>query len=82
MSQNVANEKPTVMRLRLTKGKISTNDAENAFVMGSYFEKVYRNHQPVDWSELKGPLQKTSMLEPDTLISWEEVKQEVKKLSN
>ena len=75
-------EKPTEMRLRLTNGELVTNDAKNAFVMEPQIEKVYRNHRPVEWSALQGLLQKTSMLELDTLIPWEEVKQAVKKLSN
>ena len=37
-------EKPAVMRLRLTNRELSTNNAENAFVMGPHLEKVYRNH--------------------------------------
>ena len=75
-------KKPTVMRLRLTNKELATNDAEIASVMGPHLEKVYRNHRPVDWSELQGLLQRTSMLKLDTLISWEEVKQAVTKLSN
>ena len=50
--------------------------------MGTHPEKAYRNHQPVDWSALQGLLQRNSMLELDTLISQEEVKQSVTKLSN
>ena len=50
--------------------------------MGPHLEKVYRNHQPVHWSALQGLLQRTSMLKLDSIISWEEVKQEVTKLSN
>ena len=75
-------KKPTVMRLRLTNGELATKDAKNAFVMRTHLEKVYRNHQPVDWSAPQGLLQQTSMLELNTLISWEEVKQAVTKLSN
>ena len=75
-------EKPTVMRLRLTNGELAANDAENASVMGPHIEKVYRNQRPVDWSALQGLLQRTSMLKPDNLISWEEVKLAVSKSSN
>ena len=70
------------MRLRLTNRELATNDAKNAAVMGLHLEKVYRNHQPVNWSALQGLLQQTSMLKLDTLISWEEVEQAVTKLSN
>ena len=65
----IHHEKPTVMRLRLTNGELATNDAKNASVMGPHLEKVYRNHQPVDWSALQGLLQQTSMLKLDTIIS-------------
>ena len=75
-------EKPTVTRLRLTNIKLATNDAKNASVMGPHLEKVYRNSRPVEWSELQEILQLTSMLEINTLISWEELKQAVTKLSN
>ena len=51
-------------------------------VIGPHLEKVYRNHRPFDWSALQGLLQRTSMLKPDNLISWEEVKLAVTKLSN
>ena len=78
----IHHEKPTVMRLRLTNFELATNDAENASVMGSHLEKVYRNQRPVDWLALQGLLQRTSMLKPDNLISWEEVKLAVTKLSN
>ena len=37
-------KKSTVMRLRLTNIELATNDAENASVMGTHLEKVYRNH--------------------------------------
>ena len=50
--------------------------------MGTHLEKVYRNHRPVDWSELQGLIQRASMLEINTIISWEELKQSVTKLSN
>ena len=64
-------KKPTVMRLRLTNGELATNDAKNASVMGPHLENVYRNHRPVDWSELQGLIQRASMLEINTIISWE-----------
>ena len=70
------------MRIRLTNSKLATNYAKNASVMGTHLEKVYINHQLVDWSALKGILQRTSMLKLGTLISWKEIKQSVTKLSN
>ena len=50
--------------------------------MRPHLEKVYRNSRPVEWSELQEILQLTSMLEINTLISWEELKQAVTNLSN
>ena len=75
-------EKPTVMRLKLTNGKLATTDAENMSVMVPQLKKVYRNHQPVDWSVLYELPQQHLMLELDTPISWKELKQAIKKISN
>ena len=75
-------EEPTVMGLRLTNSELATTDAENAPVMGPHLEKVYRNHRPVDWTVLNEVPQLHLMLEIDTLISWEELKQTITKLSN
>ena len=75
-------KKPTVMQLKLTNGEMATTDAENASVMGPHLEKVYRNHRPVDLIVLSKLPQQHIMPELDTLISWEELKHAITKLSN
>ena len=75
-------EKLTVIQLKLTNGELVTTDAEKTSVMGPHLEKVYRNHQPVDWSVLQEIPQRHFMLELYTLISWKELKQAIKNISN
>ena len=41
-------KKPTVMRLKLTNGKLATTDAENESIMGPHLEKAYIIHLLVD----------------------------------
>ena len=70
---------PTVIRLKLPNGKLAFMDAENASIMGPHFEKVYTNHQPIDWSALNSILQRAEMTELDAEITREELRREIAK---
>ena len=75
-------KKTTVMQIKLTNGELAKTDAGNASVMGPHLENVYRNHPPVYWTVLNKLPQQYLMPGLDTLISWEEFKQAITKLSN
>ena len=73
---------PTVMRLKLPSGKLATTDAENVSIMGPHLEKVFTNHRPIDWPVLLGIDQRSTLLELDANISWEELRRAITKLAN
>ena len=70
---------PTVTRLKLPNGNLVYMDADNASIMGPHFEKVYTNHQPIDWSALNAILQRAEMTELDAEITREELRREIAK---
>ena len=70
------------MRFKLPNGNLAVTDAENASILGPHFERVYTNHQKIDWAVLDEILQRLTMLELDAEIIWEELKKAVMKLAN
>ena len=72
--------KPTIMRMRLTTGKLATTDKENAEVLGPDFEKVFNNHRPVEWNVIDEIKQRQTIHELNEPISWAELKTEIAKL--
>ena len=73
---------PTVMRFKLPNGNLAATDAENASILGPHFERVYTNHQKIDWAVLDEILQRLTMLELDAEVTWEELKKAVTELAN
>ena len=75
-------EKLTVMRMRLPNGDLATTDAKNASVLGPHFARVFQAKRPVDFTVLRGILQRLLIPELDRPISWAEIKKAVRKLAN
>ena len=61
---------PTVMRFKLPNGNLAATDAENASILGPHFERVYTNHQNIDWAVLDDILHLLTMLLLDAEITW------------
>ena len=74
--------KPNIMRMRLPTGKLATTNKENAEVLGSHFEKVLKNHHPIEWKVINNIKQRQTMHELNKTISWAELKTEISKLAN
>ena len=72
----------TVMRFKSPNGNLAVTDAENASIMGPHFKQVYTNDRKIDWTVLDDILQRMTMMELDTKITWEELKKAVTKLAN
>ena len=72
----------TVMRFKLTNRNLAVTDAENASILGPHFKRVYTNHWKIDWTLLDDILQRMTMMELDTKITWEELKKAVTELAN
>ena len=41
-----------VMRMRLPNGELATTDAENAFIFGPQFHRLFNNNRTIDWHVL------------------------------
>ena len=39
---------PTIIRMRLPYGELTTTDAENASLFGPHFHRVFNNHIPIN----------------------------------
>ena len=58
------------MRMRLPNGGLATTDAENAFVFGPHFHRVFNNHRLIGWPVLEKIKKIEAMEELDQPISW------------
>ena len=74
--------KPTIMRMRLSTGKLATTDKENAEVLGPHFEKVFNKHRPIEWEVINKIKQRQTMHELNKPILWAELKTAIAKLAN
>ena len=70
------------MRLRLPNGDLATNDAENASVMGPHLARVHQAHRPVNFTVLRGILQRLMIPKLDVPIKWAELKEAIRKSAN
>ena len=75
-------EKPTIMRMRLSTGKLATTDKENTEVLGQHFKKVFNNHRPIEWHVIDKIKQLQTMYELNEPITWAELKTAIEKLAN
>ena len=70
------------MRMRLPNGELATTDAENTYIFGPHFHRVFNNHIPIDWYVLDKINQREVMDELDQPISWDEINKSTTKLAN
>ena len=70
------------MRMRLPNGNTAKTDAGNASVLGAHFTKVFCTYLPFEWSTLEELIQRNFIQEIYQPISWDELKAEVKILTN
>ena len=65
---------PTIIRMRLPYGELTTTDAENASLFGPHFHRVFNNRRLIDWPVLDKIKQIYVMEYLDQFILWYEIK--------
>ena len=75
-------ENPTITRMRLPDGNTAKTDAQNAYVLGPQFSKVFCADRPIGWSALDEVRQRDVTQEIYQPISWDELKAAVTNLTN
>ena len=70
------------MWVRLSNGKTTITNAENASVFGPHFDKGFNNYIPIDWPVLDNIKQRGVKEETTPPILWDEIKKSTTKLDN
>ncbi len=73
-------KKSVNMAMRLPNGSLASKSSENMAVFGPHFERVFSNHQPVDFSILDLIPQQEQLIEIDHPITFDEVDKAINKL--
>ena len=66
----------------LTNGELATTDAENSFVFGPHFHRVFKYCRLIDWPVLDKIKQVEVMEKLYHHISWHEINKATNKLAN
>ena len=63
-----------VVWMSLPNGELAMTDAENSFVFGPYFDRVFNNRRSIDWPVLDKIKQIDMIEELYPPILWEDIK--------
>jgi hypothetical protein len=75
-------KKSVNMAMQLPDGSLVSSSSNNIAVFGPHFERVFSNHQPVDFSILDLIPQQEQLMEIDHPITFSEVNKAINKLKS